>query len=411
MRIALVIERFVPGAGGVENVAWRVAHELARQGESVTVLARDFGKPSAAAPSTRSADDVFVPAEPVEVRRQPLFAPRFWQPLRVLLFSRAAARATRGARFDVVHSFARTRHQDLYRAGGGSHADYLRRQHSPLGQALRRYSPRHRTLLALERGVFADGTQRIQCASRLVADALIRDCDVDPDRILLLPNAVDAERFGDPHAREAGLRMRRAFDLAEEAHAGARAGGHEAAAERIWLLAGSGWRRKGLGPALEAIAALADPGMRLWVAGRDDPAPWRTRAERLGLGRRVRFLGERADLPIVYGAVDGLLLPTHYDPFANVTLEAAAAGLPIVTTRANGAAEWLGDAVRVVERADDVGALASALGSFRQGEARRRAGEALRAHARALDWPSHVRSLRAEYARIRDAAGSRAAAR
>ena len=36
-----MIERFVPGAGGVENVAWQVAHELARQGEDVTVLARE----------------------------------------------------------------------------------------------------------------------------------------------------------------------------------------------------------------------------------------------------------------------------------------------------------------------------------------------------------------------------------
>ena len=41
LRIALVIERFLPTGGGVENVAWQVAHELARQGADVTVLARE----------------------------------------------------------------------------------------------------------------------------------------------------------------------------------------------------------------------------------------------------------------------------------------------------------------------------------------------------------------------------------
>ena len=347
-------------------MVWQVARELCRQGERVTVVARE----------AESTDPIGF---------APVAAPGRRSPLRTLAFSRGASRVIAAHDFDVVHAFSRTRHQDLFRAGGGSHADYLERMHSPLGRALRRALPRHLGLIALERRVFADPGQRIQCASRLVADRLVQHHAVPRERILLLPNAVDTERFDAVRHREAGLALRRALDPD---------------AGRIWLLPASGWRRKGLDLALEALARLADPHARLWVAGRDPIGPWRRRAARAGLGGQVRFLGPRADLERVYAAVDGLLLPTRYDPFANVTFEAAAAGLPIVTSRANGAAEWLSaEACIPVERLEGE-AIAAALRSLAEPEARRRRGEAARREVTPHHWPGHVAALRAEYARI-----------
>lgn len=377
LRIALVVERFAPGTGGVENVAWQVAHELRRQGEDVTVVAREFARET-------------VPAEGIACVR--VAGPGRRSPFRTLAFSRAAARATRSQGFDVVHGFSRTRHQDLFRAGGGSHEDYLERTHAPLGRAVRRLLPRHRSLIAVESRVFADPGQRIQCASRLVADRLALRHGVDRERILLLPNAVDTERFDAVRHREAGQRLRRALDPD---------------AQRIWLFPASGWRRKGLDLALEAIARGADPGARLWVAGRDDPGPWRRRAARAGIGDRLRFLGPRADLEIVYAAVDGLLLPTRYDPFANVTFEAAAAGLAIVTSRANGAAEWLSPAACRVVEALEGEALAALLQTIAEPAARQRLGDTARREVAPHHWPGHVAALRAEYARLVAARGER----
>jgi UDP-glucose:(heptosyl)LPS alpha-1,3-glucosyltransferase len=117
----------------------------------------------------------------------------------------------------------------------------------------------------------------------------------------------------------------------------------------------------------------------------------------------IRFLGPRRDLETLYHAVDGMLLPTRYDPFANVTLEAAAAGLAIVTTRANGAAEWLGDACRILEDDDDPSQLARALAGL--GDPTARAALGARAARRAQDfgWPAHVEALRDEYRRIVEA--------
>jgi len=371
LRIAIVIERFLPGAGGVENVAWAVAHELDRQGEDVTILCRE------ADPQAR-------------VRSLRVPAPRFWQPLRIPLFSRGcAARLERGD-YDVVHGFSHTKTQDLFRAGGGCHRDELRRLHAGAALASRLLSPRHRVRLAIERHVFERSNQRIQCSSRLVADALEREHGVDPERIELVPNAVDTARFaGAPAVREGRALRRR---IAPEA-------------DRVWLFPGSGWHRKGLDTALAAFAtAEGDPDAKaeLWIAGRDSAEPARDRARALGIEDRTRFLGERADMPALYQAADAVLLPTRYDPFANVTIEGAAAGRPIVTSAANGAAEWLGEAVAIVNDANDVDGFARAMAALRDPATRARQGEALARAAAALDWPRHVTRLREIYARIVD---------
>jgi UDP-glucose:(heptosyl)LPS alpha-1,3-glucosyltransferase len=366
-----VIERFAPGVGGVENVAWQVAHELTRVGEDVTVIARE------------TASESRVPSWRV-------FVPTFWQPLRVLGFDRAAARLAYGRPalpFDVVHSFSRTRHQHLYRTGGGSHADYLRRGYGSFGRVARQLSPRHRVLLGIERRVFADPQQRIQCSSRLVADALISTQGVARDRILLLPNGVDAARFGAPRNREAGERLRAREDWPP-------------VGAPLWLFPGSGWRRKGLDRVLAALAHEKARQHRLWIVGRDNPKPWKRRAAELGVADRVRFLGQRSDLEVLYHAVDAMLLPTRYDAFANVTLEAAAAGLPIVTSSANGAAEWLGDDICVVQRPDERDALATALSEFESPERRRAAGKNLARRILEFGWDRHVETLREEYRRI-----------
>lgn len=358
-----------------------------RQGESVCVIARE------AAPGRVPVDGGSPVGEPAragadgtasfEVVRVGGAGRR--HPLRALAFSRAADAAVRARGFDVVHGFSRTRHQDLYRAGGGSHDDYLRRSFSPLGRAYRRWLPRHRSLLALERAVFADPSQRIQCASRLVADRLCQAEGVSPDRILLLPNAVDAARFDGRRHAEAGRALRRALG---------------AGARTIWLFPGSGWHRKGLALCLAALRRLGDPGLHLWIAGRDDPGPWRRRAAAAGLGDRVRFLGPREDLEIVYAAVDGLVLPTRYDAFANVTFEGAASGLPIVTSRSNGAAEWLSTEACLRIDAGDPEALVAAMQACASEDVRRRMGDAARRDVLPYDWPAHVEALRAEYRRI-----------
>ena len=59
----------------------------------------------------------------------------------------------------------------------------------------------------------------------------------------------------------------------------------------------------------------------------------------MGLSSRVHFVGGQQDVKPFYGAADVFVLPTLYDPFPNVALEAMASGLPIITSFKSGAAE------------------------------------------------------------------------
>lgn len=114
----------------------------------------------------------------------------------------------------------------------------------------------------------------------------------------------------------------------------------------------------------------------------------------------MRFLGERHDLEAVYAAADALILPTRYDAFANVCLEAAAAGIPVVTSGANGAAAPLAAAARVVDDPEDVEGFARALDALADPERRAALGAAARKVAESMGWDAHVRALRALYARV-----------
>ena len=75
--------------------------------------------------------------------------------------------------------------------------------------------------------------------------------------------------------------------------------------------------------------------------GQRNPALYRQAAEGLRVADRVKFWGPVADPAPFYQAATVLALPTLYDPCSNVVLEALACGPPVVTTKANGAAEFI----------------------------------------------------------------------
>jgi len=159
---------------------------------------------------------------------------------------------------------------------------------------------------------------------------------------------------------------------------------------------------KGHRPHLEALARLGDrPRWSCWMAGgarrpheRRHAEEMRALAERLGIGGRVRWLGERTDVPRLLAAADLLCQPNlGPEPFGITYVEAMYAGLPVVAAATGGALEIVTDATGVLVPAGDAPALANALRTLASDAAlRRRLGEAGPARARALCDP--VRQLR-----------------
>jgi glycosyltransferase involved in cell wall biosynthesis len=91
-------------------------------------------------------------------------------------------------------------------------------------------------------------------------------------------------------------------------------------------------------------AAVAVPSLYLWLAG-DGPerAAYEALARELGLADRTRFLGWRQDRKALLEACDICVLPSRYEPFGTVIIEAWAAGRPLVATDADGARQYVHD--------------------------------------------------------------------
>ncbi|HEX8362610.1 MAG TPA: glycosyltransferase [Longimicrobium sp.] len=112
---------------------------------------------------------------------------------------------------------------------------------------------------------------------------------------------------------------------------------------RLVVSAGGLEERKGFDVLLDAFARLGERRAWLVIAGDGPDAPaLRRQADRLGLEGRVRFLGQRRDMPEVLASADVFVLASRKDSLANVMLEAMSLGVPVVATDTGGVPLALG---------------------------------------------------------------------
>jgi hypothetical protein len=119
--------------------------------------------------------------------------------------------------------------------------------------------------------------------------------------------------------------------------------------------------KKGLDTLLGALASLPD--CMLWLAGEGElRADLERLAAQLGVAPRVRFLGWRSDRAALLRAADVCVLPSRYEPFGTVILEAWAARTALVACASAGPAAHVEDGVTgLLTPIDDAPALAAAL--------------------------------------------------
>lgn len=105
------------------------------------------------------------------------------------------------------------------------------------------------------------------------------------------------------------------------------------------------FERKGLALILEAFQKLGDDRVKLWVVGGEPDLvrSWVYRVQEMGLEKQVYFFGMQRDVrPFLWGA-DAFVFPSLYESFPLVSLEAAAAGLPLIVTPLYGVEEFMRD--------------------------------------------------------------------
>jgi UDP-glucose:(heptosyl)LPS alpha-1,3-glucosyltransferase len=148
------------------------------------------------------------------------------------------------------------------------------------------------------------------------------------------------------------------------------------------------WHRKGLSVVIEAAARLPHGRVRIDLVGRRDPADYRPIAARLGLADRLHWHGTSSDPGRFFAAADIFVLPTVYEPFGNVIIEAMASGLPAVVSKLAGAASAIdhGKSGLLLDDPRDVDELASDLRLLLDPDHRATMGAAAATAAEGYEW-------------------------
>ncbi len=321
MKIALGIREFLPEKGGAERYCYDLMHFLAEKGLEVHIY-------SAAYP----ASDRGLYFHQVPVIPHP-------KSLQVLSFALNCRRMMNEKQFDCIMGVGDTLYADILQPHGGVHWKWFWRglegYRKPFPWVFK-FLGRSLSLKQWAKGLIEDApyakAKKIVAISEMVHRDISDYYGIAADRMVVIYNGVDTERFHPRNRRyREGIRSRYGFS----------------SEDLVLLFVSHNFRLKGLRYLIQALALLKRKreNVKLLVVGRDRAEPYRRLAKRIGSPDDILFAGGVRDLERYYASADILVHPTFYDPCSLVVLEALASGLPVITTRRNGAGGIIEDGV------------------------------------------------------------------
>lgn len=245
-------------------------------------------------------------------------------------FAAALARKVAEENYAAVVGFNKMPGLDVYYTADTAYAAKTLAR-SPLY----RFTLRCRSLMRLERAVFRqDGHTRILLITEKEKPFYMDYYGTADERFHFLPPGIAKDRLRPEDGDAIGQKLREELAIGPE--------------EKVILMLGTGFKRKGVDRAIFALAALPEAlreKTTLLVVGEDKEKPFVRLAAKAGVASRVRFLGGRSDAPRFLMAADLLLHPAYSENTGTVLVEALAAHLPVLATAVCGYAFH-------VERAD-----------------------------------------------------------
>jgi UDP-glucose:(heptosyl)LPS alpha-1,3-glucosyltransferase len=374
MKIGIQIERFDPMAGGAEGYADQLVKGLLARGHEVHLFARAATSFPAGA----------------EFHAVPVHGLLSWQ--RDRCYVRNADMLAASAGLDVLLSMGRTLAMDVLQPHGGTIRRSQRQNTARLRSAVfrelktlfnqvnpKQVLARHQELRQYSRRPLP----HLVAVSHLVAADMQGYYAVPDDRLHVVYNGVDLERFCPNRLAERRSAARQHFNLADDA--------------LVFALVAHNFKLKGVAELIEAAALLNHTGYSFYVAiaGKASPRSYLETARRLGCTDRVRFTGPLTTVEDLYAAADVYVHPTWYDPCSLVVLEALASGLPVVTTRFNGAAELITEGREgfLLDSPADVRSLADRMGFFFEASRIRPMGIQARSLAENFSWDRNIEEM------------------
>lgn len=335
LTVGFLIDRWDPERGGAERAMAALAAHLEARGHRVLAFARE--------------GSAGAPGELMRVAARGLS-----RVARERALARALVETATEARCDVTIGMRHLERVDLYWPHDGAYrAAFAARLEAEGRAADTPPRGRHTLFLELERALLErGGARRVVCVSELVRRELADLYPACRERLVLIENGVDLERFHTGSRSGAGCELRAELGIDAQTP--------------LLVFAGADARRKGLPELLTALGNLIGHQFTVLVAGVRHAGMWRRLAGAQGIpGERMHFR-ERVDAATLWAAADLCVLPTWRDASGLVILEALASGVPVVTTRRAGAADAIVDerAGSVLEHPGDVEALREVLATW-----------------------------------------------
>ncbi len=318
-------------AGGMNLYVRRVAEQLAARGVLVDVFTRrDDPEAPAVVEMAPGARLVHIEAGPAEVlESDELFAlvDRFVDGVE-------AFRASEGVSYELLHS-----HYWLSAVAGERLAQRWGVPNVAMFHTLgevklraRASETEPRTRLEAERRL-VHSVDRIVVATEHERQLLRQLYRVDRSHVAVIPPGVDLRQFRPRDQGEA----RRELELPEDG--------------RVLVAVGRVEPLKGFDILIRALAEMTErEGVTLVIVGGDARAATEFArlaaiAEEVGVASQVRFVGatEHARVACYYNAADVVVVPSFYESFGLVALEAMASGVPVVASKVGGLTSTVAD--------------------------------------------------------------------
>lgn len=310
MRIAVINSRYSLNKGGAERYCVNLCRSLKSVGHDVSVIGEQID------------DDLTSEVNflPVSVRNRSSWT-KNWS------FCVGADRASEDRPFDIVLALGRAISADVFHVTTRIHAHWMGiRYPGSLQSACQHLNPRHRMLLRIERAILheAPRLRKIVTQCQLDKQLLIDLYDIPEHKIDIVYNGVDTSVFN-PSVKSQAARVRAELGIERDQ-------------PLLVFASASDFKTKGLVTVFRSLQQIRNQDAKLLVIGAGSSRFARLASD-MGIGHRVIFAGYQRHIQWLYGAADLFVLPSAYEPFPNVNLEAMACGVPVLTSATNGTAE------------------------------------------------------------------------
>lgn len=360
-RIAIILERADVALGGAERSVFELARALRALGSSVDVLASK---------GLTQARDIHILCKDSPGQRTCLFS-----------FAKALKMHIAENHYDIIHSTLPFDFADVYQPRGGCFAEsVIRNAASYQNRFIEHYKKitafanfRRTILLGAEKKLCRNPSGPLIAAlSKYVCEQFKIYYGLDSERIKIIPNGIRTNKRID--LDEAGRLRTQIF---------VRLGIKQSDMPVFFLFVANNFRLKGLVPLIRAmhVAAVTKGGCKAYliVAGREGSRKYHHLTRKLGVDRRIIFLGTIRHIQNSLSIVDVAVLPTFYDPSSRYILEALGAGKPVITTRFNGAVDLFVDNRhgKVIDTPENISGLGEAITYFTDMENIKKASQAI----------------------------------